>query len=497
MTFLGHVITREGILPDPDNLAKIANWPVPWNVREVRGIIGLGNYYRRFVKDYSKRVQPLVSLTKKNTPFKWTQECQEAFEDLKRALLGPDIMSFPTDDGLFILDTDASDETIGAVLSQVQLGREKVIAFGSQSLGKSERNYCATDRELLALKYFVQYYKHYLLGRKFVVRSDHESLKWLYSLKEPKHRIARWIEVLSEFDFELEYQPGRKHSNADAMSRCPNPRQCSCDVVVEHDLPCKACKKCLHRAEQMIGTLPRELWKSQNGFQDHQTLIRRLGAPSLKSNMVPWPRSGRGYSTQLEYRSPIIRQVKSAVCRQTHGYNTRSKSKQKQRETSQDTKVNNRGNPQQQAGRGSSRKSTGGWNLIYNPVVLRRKQLADPDIAPVLKWKESGRRPFGQEVCVSSPATRHYWSSWELLVIKNGMLMRKFIKRDGTSDSLQLIVPRGLQREVLWNAHDGLLGGHLGQKKTREKALKKFYWRGIREDCNNWVNTCDVCARQK
>ena len=114
-------------------------------------------------------------------------------------------MSFPTDDGLFILDTDASDETIGAVLSQVQLGREKVIAFGSRSLGKSERNYCATDRELLALKYFVQYYKHYLLGRKFVVRSDHESLKWLYSLKEPKHRIARWIEVLSEFDFELEY----------------------------------------------------------------------------------------------------------------------------------------------------------------------------------------------------------------------------------------------------------------------------------------------------
>ena len=497
VTFLGHVITREGILPDPDNLAKIANWPVPWNVREVRGIIGLGNYYRRFVKDYSKRVQPLVSLTKKNTPFKWTRECQEAFEDLKRALLGPDIMSFPTDDGLFILDTDASDETIGAVLSQVQLGREKVIAFGSRSLGKSERNYCATDRELLALKYFVQYYKHYLLGRKFVVRSDHESLKWLYSLKEPKHRIARWIEVLSEFDFELEYRPGRKHSNADAMSRCPNPRQCSCNVVVEHDLPCKACKKCLHRAEQMIGTLPRELWKSQNGFQDHQTLIRRLGAPSLKSNMVPCPRSGRGYSTQLEYRSPIIRQAKLAVCRQIHGYNTRSKSKQKQRDTSQDTKVNNRGYPQQQAGRGSSRKSTGGWNLIYNPVVLRRKQLADPDIAPVLKWKESGRRPFGQEVCVSSPATRHYWSSWGLLVIKNGMLMRKFIKRDGTSDSLQLIVPRGLQREVLWNAHDGLLGGHLGQKKTREKALKKFYWRGIREDCNNWVNTCDVCARQK
>ena len=103
MTFLGHVITRVGILSDPDNLAKIAKWLVPWNVREVPGIIGLGNYYRRFVKDYSKRVQPLVSLTKKNTPFKWTKECQEAFEDLKRALLGPDIISFLTDDGLYSL----------------------------------------------------------------------------------------------------------------------------------------------------------------------------------------------------------------------------------------------------------------------------------------------------------------------------------------------------------------------------------------------------------
>ena len=134
--------------------------------------------------------------------------------------------------------------------------------------------------------------------------------------------------------------------------------------------------------------------------------------------------------------------MNSAVCRQTHGYNTRSKSKQKQRETTHDKRVNNRGNPQQLSGRGSSRKSTGGWKLIYNPVVLRRKQLEDPDIAPILKWKDSGRRPFGQEVCASSPAMRHYWSSWELLVIKNGMLMRKFIKQDGTSDSLPTYSPK-------------------------------------------------------
>ena len=132
-------------------------------------------------------MQPLVNLTKKDKPFKWTEECQLAFEELKQVLISPAIMAFPTDDGQFILDSDASDETIGAVLMQIQSGVEKVIAYGSQTLSKPERNYCATDRELLAVKYFMEYYKHYLLGRHFRVRSDHEALKWLFSLKEPKH----------------------------------------------------------------------------------------------------------------------------------------------------------------------------------------------------------------------------------------------------------------------------------------------------------------------
>ena len=108
----------------------------------------------------------------------------------------------------------------------------------------------------------------------------------------------------------------------------------------------------------------------------------------------------------------MIRQAEAVVCRQTHGYNTRSKSKQAGKGTPQETNVNNKKNPQQQSGRGSSNKSMGGDGTCYTiQWLLRRKQLADPDIAPVLKWKESGKRPFGPEVCVSSPATRHYWSS--------------------------------------------------------------------------------------
>ena len=164
LSFLGHNLSKEGILPDPENVAKILNWPVPKTVQYVRGILGLGSYYCRFIRNFSERVQPLVNLTKKDKPFKWTEECQLAFEDIKQVLISPDIMAFPTDDGQLILDSDASDETIGAVLMQIQSRVEKVIAYGSQTLGKAERNYCATDRELLAVKYFMEYYKHYLLG---------------------------------------------------------------------------------------------------------------------------------------------------------------------------------------------------------------------------------------------------------------------------------------------------------------------------------------------
>ena len=215
----------------------------------------MGNYYHRFVKDFSQRVQPLVALTKKNAQFNWSLECQAAFDDIKQALTRPDIMAFPTDHDLYILDCDAADDSIGCVLRQKQSNEEKVIAYGSWTLGKSERNYCATNWELLAVKYFMEYYKHYLLGCHFRVRSHHEALKWLFSMKEPKHWIARWIEVLSEFDFELEYHPGKKHGNVDALSRCPNPRDCSLPVAEVHALPCKFCKRCLRKAEIMLGTL--------------------------------------------------------------------------------------------------------------------------------------------------------------------------------------------------------------------------------------------------
>ena len=120
--FLGHLVSAEGIRPDPGNVEKIVNWPVPKNVTGVRALLGMGNYYRRFIRDYSKKMRPLTELTKDNVPFEWTSECDKALATLKEALTSPEIMALPTNEGGYILDTDASLDTIGAVLSQIQDG---------------------------------------------------------------------------------------------------------------------------------------------------------------------------------------------------------------------------------------------------------------------------------------------------------------------------------------------------------------------------------------
>ena len=142
VAYLGHILSAEGVRPNPENLDKVQAWKQPRNVKEVQSFLGLANYYRRFVPSYSYHVRSLIDLTRKNRPFNWTDACTEAFHFVKKELTSPPVMAHPSRDGKFILDTDASLHSIGAVLSQEQKGEIKVLAYGSKSLSKTERNYC-------------------------------------------------------------------------------------------------------------------------------------------------------------------------------------------------------------------------------------------------------------------------------------------------------------------------------------------------------------------
>ncbi|KAG5886026.1 hypothetical protein JTB14_023667 [Gonioctena quinquepunctata] len=146
---------------------------------------------------------------------------------LKGALINAPILSYPLPKGKFILDTDASNVGLGAVLSQIQEGQERVIGYFSKTLSKPKRNYCVTRRELLAVVKGVEHFYKYVYGRRFLLRTDHAALKWLLQFKNPEGQVARWIERLQEFDFEIEHRAGTSHKNADALSRRPCPDDCS------------------------------------------------------------------------------------------------------------------------------------------------------------------------------------------------------------------------------------------------------------------------------
>jgi transposase InsO family protein len=256
VAFLGHVVNGEGVKPDPSKVSVVKNWPVPKVLRDVRSYLGLCSYYRRFIEGFSTLARPLHRLTEAGVIFEWSIECQKSFDALKNALSSDNVMAYPRHHGLFILDTDASDFGIGGVLSQMQWCEktqaevERPIAFASKSMTRTQRRYCVTRRELLAIVYYTQYFKHYLLGRTFVVRTDHCALRWLMSFREPENQMARWLELLSQFDFKVIHRPGAKHTNADALSRMPYDQdECQCydGHTILGNLPCGGCDKCLKK----------------------------------------------------------------------------------------------------------------------------------------------------------------------------------------------------------------------------------------------------------
>ena len=232
VAFLGHVVSSDGVATDPAKVETVEKWPTPTNRSDVRSFLGLASYYRKYIAGFAHIAYPLNRLTDKKSEFRWTEQCQEAFDQLKGLLTRAPILAHPNDDGQFLLDTDASGVGIGGVLSQVQDGKERVVAYSSKSLNTAERNYCVTRKELWAVVYHVKHFRCYLYGRHFTIRTDHGSLRWLHRFKEPEGQLARWLDVLAEYDYTIVCRPGVQHRNADALSRRPcSGKGCVCATL--------------------------------------------------------------------------------------------------------------------------------------------------------------------------------------------------------------------------------------------------------------------------
>ena len=459
-------------------------------------------------------------------------------------------MAYPLDTGEYFLDCDSSDYALGGVLSQVQGGEEKVIAYGSKMLNKAERNYCVTDKEHLSLRYFIEYYRQYFLGRRFTVRTDHRALSFLFSFKEPRGRLARYLEILSAYDFTVVYRKGTGHGNADGMSRCVTPWKCQCNEVdTTESLKCWPCKKCEKRAVDMkcsllMGCLdkgkevryqPKNGGEAQNGV-DQMTCVTESVGPNnsgrngelgkltfesgtpcvdghvnvesgFELNTMPQIQSRencddskglvslRSGSSTVEKSVDLPNEDCNIVSSETETY---VQAKEKVRATETRSK-NTQG--EGQTGRNSESSTVLPDKVIlsnYTDTDLSMKQKEDPDIKFVYESILKGcKRPDSSDTVTKSPAARNYWIIWDSLKMSNGLLYKESLQKNGESKYFQLLVPRSLKKEVLGEVHNGVMGGHFGCRKTYEKVKIKYYWYEMKNDVNSWVLSCEQCASDK
>ena len=225
LEYLGHLITPNGLRPNPKLVVAVREFTTPHNLKTVRQFLGLSSYYRRFIRGYATIARPLHQLTHKGTEFIWNVACQEAVEELKRKLTSAPVLSYPALDKDLVLETDANIQGLGAVLSQKQIdGLLHPVAYASRSLSGLEANYSITELETLAMVWAITYFHCYLYGHKVTVFTDHSAVKVVLETPNPSGKHARWWTRMygtGVKSVKIIHRSGKSNANADALSRSP------------------------------------------------------------------------------------------------------------------------------------------------------------------------------------------------------------------------------------------------------------------------------------
>jgi len=307
-TFLGFTVSIHGLTMDKDKLKSILEWPIPKNIKELQSFLGLGNYYRKFIKNFAEIIEPLRKLLKKNADYLWNEEANNAFNKLKNAFLNNEVLIFPDPEKEFVVETDASDFAVGCILSQVSPKDNLLhpVAFYSRSMNKAEVNYTIYDKELLAIITAFDVWRHHLEGAKYPVQilTDHRNLLYM---KKPQHlnqRQIRWSLFLSKFDFRIAYRPGVSSGKPDSLSRRPDYKKnnslegssiinddvfcCTIDRNInslkESQLSDKFCQDTIRKIQEKSGKVKSSIFSLIKGILHFQNRI--IVPASLKARLL-------------------------------------------------------------------------------------------------------------------------------------------------------------------------------------------------------------------
>ena len=456
LLYLGYLVTPQGLKPDPTTKRAILEFPAPRDVSAVRTFMGMTGHYRQFIKDYAMIVKPIHDLTKPNRQWDWTKECQQAFDRLKEIMTSPPVLKLPdfTRKFQFTLQTDASDQGLGAVLSQkAEDGLLHPVAFASRRLTDAELKYHTQEKEALGIIWACEKFRPYLLGETFDVETDHGSLKWL--LGTQKGRLARWAMRLSEFDLTIKPKPGTANGNADAPSRYP---------VDDADPDWSP-----DRMPQVT-----DLLGSSSVLMDGAYALNMTTETAARITVVNASQAADAPPDFTASATRIARLSKTAPSVADHPVD--------------------------------------GTDVPLRAQLIRA-QRRDQELLPVIEYLKGEVEAPPPTSFSPGQLAKMQLASDELLLIETPLFIpgeplrkrRRTATRTGLRSTAvsqkvlvkRAVVPTAMRETLLRMAHSCPLAGHLGKNRVYDTLMRSVFWKGLSTDVKEFIRSCEQCQRFK
>jgi len=484
--YLGHLITANGIKTDPSKHKHILEYPIPKNADEVRRFVAFCNYYRRFIKNFAEIAKPLNNLLKKNTTFDWTTDCNHSFENLKNKLINPPILKYPNFDEKFILTTDASNNALGAVLSQGENQNEHPLCYASRTLNKHELNKPIIEKELLGIHWGINYFRPYLYGRKFTVVTDHRPLVSLFTHKNPSSKLTRIRLDLMDYDFDIVFKQGKMNTNADALSiitinmdklKSLIPTNIN---VLTRNMKRKTQEKMEHNKDITTKHKSKsdQLWIWNSTSLSDIKNVKRLNFENIKSVHKDNNELKRQHSigNKLEVKLRRLSGDPDTIIESTKNINSSSNNK--------DIIITEK-------------------NIIVKfsgNLKVRLGDYLDQLIQDMIKNKISELALSYKDELFKYIDVHEFKKIYNKLHDKN--VSRQDIKENKVLKIILFEPPKVIEnpekmKKLIKEYHSTPVGGHIGIRRCINKIKQNYVWKNINRMVKKYINDCQICSKNK
>ena len=547
--FLGHIISKDSIKMNPESVSSILKWERPKpgvnQVKAIRGFLGMVGWYRKFIPEFSRKAVPLFNLTKKETKWEWTKECEEAFQYLRDAITKYPVLLVPDPNKDYILHTDASDHALGTALMQADShGNIRPVAYASKVLDKAQRNYSVTDREALAIVWALEHFNTYLEGHKYTAVTDHAALKYLHTAEHKTPRMHRMVLRLQPYELKLHYTKGETHYAADLLSRADDYMEMKEDSATEKtalrplydnnyddSVPKKTTvgslfdshydDNVLNITYALAGRVKKKVNNKEKEYEVKHIVDRRpiKGKADVYEYRVRWA----GYDERDDTWEPLYKLKNSKDKINEYHKQLETKLREKSELDSKHSRL--------QAHEERIKDSTletficdkceeicdnytsllvhryyehdiaielpNEENMAIDKVIVKQLQLEDPQFKVIYDMNVSRSEiPYD-----ATKVERQFLSAYTFIVDSDGLLYcidaPGLRAKSKLRTQLRLCIPQVMRRQLLREVHSGKTGAHPSTTRMYDKLREYAWWPGMLHDVNKYVTHCTVCQQTK